>query len=300
MSRTIPTVFIEEFESAVHHAYQGMGELRGRCRTKRGVVGNQVHFPVLGKTRAYPKVHRAPVVPANLRWTRPLCNLSDWHISDLTDVFEDIKTNVDERQNLGKSFSMAMDRQEDQFAIEALESIPAADQHDTAQGGQPWDPRVTAMGNIRPSRCIGAMVSALRNRGVSRQERLTGIMSALWEADFIADPSISSRDYGPDPNNSTRTGSVPVTHSVDLIFLDDRTETATDPSDLTGGFNTAGGIGYVFAESSIGLAYGKDPTLDIDWLPLYTSWLVTICMSMGSLAIDPDGVERLTGAPTAI
>ena len=300
MSRTIPTVFIEEFESSVHHNYQGMELLRGRVRTKRGVVGNQVHFPVLGKTRAYPKIHRAPVIPANLQWSRPVCTLSDWHISDLTDVFEDIKTNVDERANLGKSFTMAMGRQEDQFVIEAVENIAAGDRHDTAQGGTAWDPRVTAMGNVRPSRCVGAMVADLRNRGVGRQERLTGLMSALWEADFIADPSISSRDFGPDPNNATRTGMVPTTHSVDLIFIDDRSETATDPSDLSGGFNTAGGIGYVFAESAIGLAYGKDPTLDIDWLPLYTSWLVTICMSMGSVVIDADGVQRLTGAPTSI
>ena len=296
MSRNFSEAFIEEFDSAVHHSYQGMQLLAGRARQKRGVIGNKIHFPVMGKVRAQPKVHRAPVLPANVSWSRPEATLSDWHISDLTDVFEDIKTNVDERQNLGKSFSYAMGRQEDQFVIEAMESITSP--HSTA-AVTPFNPIVTIATNARPSKLIGACISQMRTRGVNRMERTTAVLPGIWEADFIADPSISSRDYGPDPNNATRTGNAPVTHGTELVFMDDRDETATDPSDLSGGFNAQGGEGWVFAESAIGVAYGKDPTLNVSYEDLYTSWLVTILLSIGSVAIDRDGVQKITGGPTS-
>lgn len=297
MSGTVSAVFVEEFDANVHQAYQGMQLLAGRVRTKRGVVGNKVHFPVLGALRAYPKVHRAPVIPANAVWTRPEATLTDWHIADLTDVFEDIKTNVDERKQLATSFSMAMGRQEDEMIMDLMESATLTGDNETPVGGTAFQPKLDITDNTRPSKLIGSAVSAMRNRGVNRREMTTAVLPAIWEADFIADPSISSRDYG--GGEAQRTGAVPQTNAVDLVFMDDRTASATDPSDLSGGFNSKGGIGYMFAMNAIGMAYGKDTTLEIGWQQLYTSWLVTVCLSLGGVLVDTKGVQKITGGPTS-
>ena len=53
INRDVSPAFVELFESEVHQAYQEEGDkLAGTVRTKTGVTGTSVHFPIYGKGAA--------------------------------------------------------------------------------------------------------------------------------------------------------------------------------------------------------------------------------------------------------
>ena len=313
MSQQISNIFIEEFLAEAQHVYQGASMLRAGARQKRGVVGNQVHFPLMGKVRAVPKTHRAPVIPANPQWARPTANLSDWHVADLTDVFEDIKTNVDERANLAKSFMMAIGRQEDQFVLDAVgrlaatQSLAGADARtDVEVGGTdptPFNVSTTVSGTSRPSGLIGACLARLLNNEVPENGDFMAVLPAFWYEAFASDEAIANKFYGEtDVQRQGLKGRRLVSHGIELVFLGDRTDSASDINTVGQGWRGTGSavgqvFGYVWEKNAIGLAYGMDPTLKVDWEPMYTSWLTCMGFSAGSTPIDTGGIVRITNGP---
>ena len=297
MSRNISNVAITHFDSMVKQAYQGSSKLRGSVRTKRGVVGKEAKFPVMGRVRAVQKIPRAPVIPANATWEHVTATISDWHVADLTDVFEDSKTNVDERENLATSFMRAIGRQEDQFVIAALAGATAGSTVDIP--GTAFDPKLDTITNARPSKLIGACMSALLDKEVPEDGDFTALLPAIWYDDFAADPTIASKDYGPGMVSVKGMKSLVTSHGVELVFMGDRRTSASDIGTLGAGWNSKAGLGYMWEKQAVGMAYGKDPKLDVDWIAERTSWLTCMAFSAGAIAIDAEGIVDITGGPTA-
>ena len=310
MSRNIPNVYIEEFVAEAEQVHQGSSMLRHTCRIKRGVVGTTVHFPLMGRTRAVPKTHRGRVIPANVPWHRPDCTLSDWHVAELTDVFEDIKTNVDERANLARSFMMAIGRQEDQFVIDALENAATSGQGTVSEVsvGASFAPRASNVGPSRPSGLIAAGLERMLTNEVPENGDFFALLPAAWYPAFVADEVNINKFYGEtDLERRGLKGRKLMSHGVELIFMGDRRASASNVSNVGDGYGTdtglvAGGAsfsGWMWEKNSLGLAYGKDPSLDVDWLPDYTSWLTCMAFSAGATAIDNLGIVKLNGPTDA-
>ena len=323
MTQTVKQVFIEEFLAEAQHVYQGASMLRDGARIKRGVVGNKVHYPFLGAVRAVPKTHRAPVIPANPQWGRPEAELSDWHVADLTDVFEDIKTNVDERANLAKSFMMAIGRQEDMFVIQALESAAATaatlqrmpstiSLMKAGRVNARFNPRENFVGVnqdattagqtvTKPSSLVGQCLARLINNEVPENGDFKMLLPGFWYEAFASDNVIANQFYGEtDISRRGLKGRKLYSHGIELIFMGDRKATSTDIQTVGAGWDPADGKAYCWEKDSIGLAYGKDPSLEVDWIPMETSWLTCMTFSAGSVAIDPHGIVQVTDGPTAI
>ena len=301
MSGTINQVFVEEFVSEAKQAYQGAAMLRHAVRTKRGVVGDKVHFPLLGKVRSLPKIHRQDVVPSNPQWSRPEAEMSDWHVADYTDVFEDIKTNVDERANLAESFMYAIGRQEDQFVIDALEDAGAG--FDTIQLGSSANTKFQVkpeqVGKQRPSGLIAQGLARMLRKEVPENGDFFALLPGHWYEAFAQDPVNINKFYGEtDLARKGLKGRRLMSHGVECIFMGDRTTSAT-AIDTTGqGWNAGAGLGYMWEKKALGLAYGRDPETEIAWIPEKLSWLVAMSFSAGAVAIDPDGIVKLTNGPT--
>ena len=56
---------------------------------------------------------------------------------------------------------------------------------------------------------------------------------------------------------------------------------------------------YAFHTSSIGYAEGIAPRTEINYIPEKTSWLVNALFSAGSVAIDSEGIVKITARDTA-
>ena len=303
-ANTISAVFIEHFIREAKLVYQGASLLKGTARVKRGIIGNKVHFPLLGHLRMVPKVHRAPVTPANAQWTRPEAEMSDWILAELTDVFENVKSNVDERRDLARAIMLAVGRQEDQFYLKALRdagsgfaTVPVGSSPGTAFDPTAGTRQGTTFSNIRPSYLLGAAKQALLDNEVGENVQLTALLPAIWYNAFAADPNIASADYG--PTKVQRTGMMPPSHRIRLIFMGDRKTKATDVSNVGAGWSSGGGEGFVYAHDALGLGYGMNPRLKVDWIAERQSWLICAGLSAAAVAIDPRGIAKITNGPTS-
>ena len=302
-ANSIDATFIEHFTKEAHLVYQGASILKGTAMTKHGIIGNKVHFPVLGHMRMRPRLHRTPLPPVNAEWTRPEAEMSDWILAELTDVFEDIKSNVDDRRYLAKAMMKAVGRQEDQFYLKALMDAAARSGSNVeneevgSSANTAFDPtKSTSLDNTKPSYLLGACKEKLLDNEVGENIQLTALLPARWYNAFAADPVIANQFYG--KTDVQRSGMMPPSHKIRLIFMGDRRRTATDVSNIGAGWSSQGGVGYVWAEDSLGLGYGMDPRLKIEWLPDYQCHLVCVGLSASAVAVDETGIVRITNGPT--
>ena len=292
---------VEVFIPRVQQLSQGAGILDG-CFTEEGtIIGNEVHFPVMGRSRMVPKVHRGKVVPANVGYARPKATMRDYHLAELTDAFEDIKTNVSEREALARNFAMAGGRQKDQFGIYGLAETPTIlgqTRETVSIGANPntaFD--ITAKDLTRPSRAIGQAKARLLDNEVMENQPFYFLGPAPWYESFAADESFASTRYV--DGKVTESGRMPAGHGVMLKFMGSRVDAATDIDDAAkGGWDSAGGIGYMWAQSAVGRMVGMTSTIRVDWLPDYTSHVTVMTLSMGAKQIDPYGVIAIINGPT--
>lgn len=297
MSRNIDAIAIEEFSARAQQTYQGASKLRGTCRIERGVVGTKKHFPLVGKVRAVPKIPRAQVIPANIGYTRPEVVLSDWHVAELTDVFEQATTNINERQVLADSFAYAIGRQEDQFVVEALEDGGTGFASVAVPGGH-FDPKATPTNIDRaPDVILGTAHAELLDNECPDDGQYYALLPAIWYPAFAASEKFASTRYG--DTNVTRSGMFMKQHGIKLIFMGDRKTSASAIGNVAGqGWSSTAGVGYVWHKYALAMAYGIDPMLDVDWIPDRTSWLTCMAFRAGATVVDGTGVVKLTGGPT--
>ena len=298
-NRSVSPVVIQQFRREVKHNYQGKARLGHAVYPKRSVEGDTVWFNKMGVVRMMPRLYRTTIVPNSGEYSRVKCELSPWMLAQLTDSMEETETNVNDRAELAKNLGMAMGRQEDQYCINSLTtSTPGTSIAAGASTG--FVPTPTEVTNKRPSKLIGACMSALLDKECPENGEYFALLPAIWYDDFAADPSVASRDFG--ESNVTRSGLSRrlMLHGVELIFMGNRQTSATDVDNVAnGGWNSAGGEGYVWEKNALGLAYGVNPTVSVDWIPMEDSWLTKVKMRLGSVAIDTDGIVKITGGPTS-
>ena len=304
----LPATATIAFESEVKLAYQGGSRIRSRgaCRIKRGVRGARVKFPRIGRVRALPKVHRQDYVTSDPEYNRPEAIMSDWHASDLTDIFEDIKTNVDERAALARTLAMAIGRQEDQLMLDALvasdtASAPAQAASVAVDAGG-WATDDTTIGLATPYGVVTKAVANLMDKEVPEDGDFFGLFPAHQYDHFAEDKRFISVDYGAMPGgaNPARRGprGLRTASGVELIFIGNRSETATSTDNLKAGGWPAG-TGYIWEKNALCLAFGLNPRLRVEWIAMKGNWLTTMEFSAGAVVADPEGVVKVTGIPTA-
>ena len=306
MSRNISREYVEEFVAEVHHTAQGSSRLEHTVRVKRNCEGSTVHFPWMGAVKAQPHIPRTDVVPANPDWRRPEADILDWIVSDYSDVFEASKTNVEDRQALAKAFRMAIGRQADEVVRAALDDTPTTGTGavSTVQVGNAadskFDARETNQGNNRPSGIVAAALAELLDNEAMENGEFFGLLPAIWYPAFAQDPVNINRFYGEtDIERMGLKGRRVMSHGVELIFMGDRRETATRAVPGLGeGFSSRSGEGYIWEKNALGLAYGIDPTLEINYVPQKKSHLVSLGFSAGGCLIDPKLVCKITNGPT--
>lgn len=276
MSRTLNVAAIASFDADVKHAYQDRRKLRETTRVKSGVVGSTHRFNKMGAGLATRRVRQTDVVPMNLQHTNTTVTLEDWNAAEYTDVFDEAKTNISERQELADSIAKAIGRREDQLIIDALEATATTLTVAKSVGGADTDL------NVDKLRRIGRL---LGENGVGEDEDITFVGSYFGREALLGQTEVTSADF-----NSVRAlTSGEVNEFLNMMFkwIASRAEGGLDK---TSGDRT----NFAYAKSAVGHAIGMDQRMEVNYIPTKTSWLANMLFSAGSIEIDAGGVVEVT------
>jgi len=277
MSKTLSSVAVQEFDSMVKHAFQGMGLLKDTCTVRSNVVGDQYKFRRMTKGLANQKSTSDLVTPMDIDHEFKIAVLSNWNAPEYTDIFDAQEVNFDEKQELATTIAGALGRRCDQLIIDAMD---AATPLTTAvvEGGT----------NLTMAKVIDAQVG-LRDQGVPNSD-LNAAIEAYGLGGLLNDEKASSADY--QNIKALVAGDIDTLAGFKFKIIETRVE---------GGLTEAANIvdSWFYSKSSVGLAIGLDMKTDIDWIPQRTSWLSNGMMKAGSVVRDEGGLIKVQYNKTA-
>jgi hypothetical protein len=274
MSVGLPAIAQIEFDAQVKAAYQHAGLLRAHVRVRTGVIGRTCEFRRSRRGVATPRIPQTDVRPMNTQYATAVATLTDWNAPEYTDVFDQQKTNVQERGVVAQNIAGAIGRREDQLIIDALDAANAT--ANIAVGG-------TGLTYAKMQRAQ----AIFDGRAVPLAQRKMAI-SARGKEDLLGDNRFLSSDFV--NRRVVENGELPPTlMGFQIVVIENRDE---------GGLPLAGGVRTNFAwdMQACGLAIGLDQSTTVDWIPEKTSWLANQLFSGGAVTIDPDGVLELESA----
>lgn len=281
MAVSLSNAFVTLFDAEVKQAYQGKAMLVGAVRQRRGVEGSTVKFTKVGRGVATARVPQTDVTPLNVGFSTVTCTLSDWNAAEYSDIFSQAKVNFDERSELVQVVGNAIGRRQDQLILDALAAATSTGTVANSIGG------ATTNMNIAKLREAAKILNA---KNVPADGR-TIIIHANSLASMLEQTSVTSSDF-----NTVKAlvqGEISTFMGFNFIVLGDRAE---------GGLPIDGSNDrtlYAFHSSAIGYAEGIAPRTEINYIAEKTSWLVNAVFSAGAVAIDSEGIVKITARDTA-
>ncbi len=271
MSQGLSQTAIIDFDAQVKAAYQGQGVLRPTVRVKSGVTGATVKFRRIKRGMATRRIPQTDIVPMGQGYGEETATLSDWNAGDYTDIFDQQKTNIDDKAALATNIAAAIGRREDQLILDALDAASPAAPVGVNIGGANTG---LNMAKLRAAKRV------LDARAVPQKDRYF-VHSAIGLEQLLGLTEVTSADF-----NAVRTlanGEVKTFLGFNFVMIEDREE---------GGLALAGTTrtNFAYDKQALGLAVGLEKRTSVDWIPEKTSWLANGVFSAGAVAIDPDGV----------
>lgn len=275
MAVQISNAFVTLFDSEVKQAYQAQRALAGLTR-ERTVEGSTVKFPKIGKGTATVRVPQTDVTPLNVTYSQVTATMEDYIAAEYSDIFNQAKVNFQDRAELVQVVSGAIGRRMDQVVIDALVAASGTSTVSNDIGGTDTNLNVAK---------LRAAKKAMDAKNVPAEGRSMVIHANSLDS-LLAETEVTSSDY-----NSVKalvTGDVDTFLGFKFITLGDRDE---------GGLAIDGSndrIVYAFHRDSMGLGIGMGQTSRVDYIPEKTSYLVASMFSAGSVAIDAEGIVKIT------
>jgi hypothetical protein len=281
MSVSLSNAFVTLFDAEVKQAYQGKAMLVGAVRQRRGVEGSSVRFPRVGRGVATARVTQTDVTPMNVGFSTVTCTMSDFNAAEYSDVFSQAKVNFDERSELVQVVGSAIGRRQDQLILDALNAASGTGTVANSIGG--------ANTNMNIAKLREA--ARLMNRANVPSDGRNIIIHANSLNSMLEQTSVTSSDF-----NTVKAlvqGEINQFMGFTFHVLGDRGE---------GGLPIDGSSDrtlFAFHRDAIGYAEGIAPRTEINYIAEKTSWLVNALFSAGAVAIDPEGIVKITARDTA-
>jgi hypothetical protein len=276
MAVSLSTNFVTLFDAEVKQGYQAQQQLAGTCRIRSGVVGSTVKFPKVGKGVAGLRIPQTDVTPLNVAHTNVTATLSDYAAPEYTDIFDQSHVNYNERQELVKVVSGAIGRRADQIKLDALAASSTSLTVANSIGGSNTN---LVVAKIREAKRL------LDGNNVPAGNRYF-LMSADGLANLLSQTEISSSDYN--TVKSLVNGAVDTFLGFRFIMMGDRDE---------GGLSIDGSSDrstFAWHSDALGYAESIGQATEINYIAEKTSWLVTGKLSAGAVAIDDEGIVKIT------
>ena len=276
MSVSLSNAFVTLFDAEVKQAYQGKAMLVPAVRQRRGVEGSTVKFPKVGRGVATVRVPQTDVTPLNVGFSTVTLTLADYNAAEYSDIFSQAKVNFDERQELVQVVAGAMGRRQDQMILDALAASSTS---------------------LTVSNDIGASDSNMNVAKLREAKRLLDkgnvppdgrhiIIHANGLSNLLSETSVTSSDF-----NSVKAlvqGDINTFLGFTFHVLGDRSE---------GGLAIDGSLDrtcFAFHKDAVGYGEGIAMRTEINYIAEKTSWLVNEVFSAGAVAIDDEGIVKIT------
>lgn len=274
MAVGISSAFVQLFDAEVKQAYQGARALAGVTRERTNVEGNQVKFPKIGKGTATVRVPQTDVTPLNVTYSQVTATMSDYIAAEYSDIFQQSKVNFDERQELVQVVGGAIGRRMDQLVIDALNAASSPSTVATSVGG--------AGTNMNLAKLLAAK-KALDAKNVPADNRCM-VIHANGLSALLDETELTSSDFA--TVKALSTGEIDTFLGFKFITLGDRDEGGLPlPSTRTC---------FAFHRDAVGLGISMNQRSEINYVPEKTSFLVSSMFSAGAVAVDDDGIVKIS------
>jgi len=274
MAVAISNAFVQMFDAEVKQAYQGSRALAGLTRERTNVEGNQVKFPKIGKGTATVRVPQTDVTPLNVSYSQVTASMSDYIAAEYSDIFNQQKVNFDERRELVQVVGNAIGRRMDQLVIDALNASSTSLTVATGIGG--------ATTNLNIEKLIEA--KKLMDANNVPAEGRAMVIHANSLAGLLGETEIQSVDFN--TVKALVSGEVDTFMGFKFVTIGDRDEGGLPiPSTRTC---------FAFHRDAIGMGIGMNQRSEINYVPEKTSFLVSSMFSAGAVAIDDEGIVKIS------
>ncbi len=276
MSISLSNAFVTLFDAEVKQAYQGKAMLVPAVRQRRGVEGSTVKFPKVGKGVATLRVPQTDVTPLNVSFSTVTLTLADYNAAEYSDIFNQAKVNFDERQELVQVVAGAMGRRQDQMILDALTASSTSLTVSNDIGGSDSNMNITKLREAK----------RLMDKNNVPPDGRNIIIHANGLANLLSETSVTSSDF-----NSVKAlvqGELNTFLGFTFHVLGDRSE---------GGLVIDGSLDrscFAFHKDAVGYGEGIAMRTEINYIAEKTSWLVNEVFSAGAVAIDDEGIVKIT------
>lgn len=281
MAQGISSAFVTLFDAEVKQAYQGQRLLAGLVRERQNVEGSTVKFPKIGKGSATLRVPQTDVTPLNITYSQVTATMSDFNAAEYSDIFHQAKVNFDERRELVLVVSGSIGRRMDQLVLDALAASSTSLTISNDIGGTDTNLNLTKLRNAK---------RLLDKNNVPMDGRCI-LVSASGLESLLGETSITSADF-----NSVRalvSGEIDTFLGFKFTMIGDRSE---------GGLAIDGSLDrtcFAYHRDAVGFGIGMNMKTEINYVPEKTSYLVNGMFSAGAIAIDDEGIVKITCRETA-
>ena len=276
MAINLSTAFVTLFDAEVKQAYQASAVLRGAVRVRSGVEGSTYKFPKIGKGVAQVRIPQTDVAPLNVSYGQVTVTLQDYIAAEYSDIFMQAKVNFDERRELVQVVSNAIGRRQDQLILDALTASSTSLTVGNDIGGTDSNLNVAKLRSAAEK--INAKNVPMENSHI--------IIHASSLASLLGETAVTSSDF-----NTVKAlvqGDINSFLGFTFHVLGDRDEGGL-PKD-----NSSDRTVYAFHRDAVGMAEGIAPKTEINYIPEKTSFLVASMFSAGAVAIDDEGIVKIT------
>jgi len=274
MAVGISNAFVQLFDAEVKQAYQASRALAGVTRERNNVEGNQVKFPKIGKGTATIRVPQSDVTPLNVSYSQVTASMSDYIAAEYSDIFHQAKVNFDERRELVQVVGNAIGRRMDQLVIDALNAASSPSTVSTDIGGTGT--------NLNLAKLLAAK-KALDAKNVPAEGRCM-VIHANGLAALLDETELTSSDFA--TVKALSMGEIDTFLGFKFIMLGDRDEGGLPlPSTRTS---------FAFHRDAVGLGISMNQKSEINYVPEKTSFLVASMFSAGAVAIDDEGIVKIS------
>ena len=276
MSISLSNAFVTLFDAEVKQAYQGKAMLVPAVRQRRGVEGSTVKFPKVGRGVATVRVPQTDVTPLNVGFSTVTLTLADYNAAEYSDIFSQAKVNFDERQELVQVVAGAMGRRQDQMILDALSGSSTSLTVANSIGGSTTNMNIAKLREAK----------RLLDKGNVPPDGRHIIIHANGLSNLLSETSVTSSDF-----NSVKAlvqGEINTYLGFTFHVLGDRSE---------GGLPIDGSLDrtcYAFHKDAVGYGEGIAMRTEINYIAEKTSWLVNEVFSAGAIAIDDEGIVKIT------
>jgi hypothetical protein len=279
MAQSITNAFVTLFDAEVKQAYQSESSILNCVRLRQGVQGNTYKFPKLGKGSATARIPQTDVTPLNVTYSQVTATMSDFNAAEYSDIFHQAKVNFDERQELVQVVSKAIGRRMDQLIIDALDaaSSPSTVAKTVVTSGS------AAASNLNVGKLIAAK-KALDAKNVPFDDRHI-VIHANSLSGLLADERAISGDFA--SIKALVSGEINTFLGFNFYILGDRDEGGLP---LSSSDRTI----YAFHRSACGMAINMNQKTEVNYVPEKPSFLVNSMFSAGAVAIDDEGIVKIT------